>query len=127
MKILLTPEESEEIFYNSLCNGHGLAHSGLSLQTSATEYEKAKIRLIGGGSSPCLEDVWMEILRGGGRLALVDHEGEGLPSTITLKEVHERVQTTPINHLMDAINEQDDGITAEVIIQIVFFNDVIYG
>jgi len=127
MKIVLTPEESEEIFYNSLCNGHELAHYGLSLETSATAYEKAKIRLIGGGSSPCLEDVWMEILRGGGTLTLVDHENGELPSTITLKEVHERVQTAPVNHLMDAINEQDDGITAEVILQQVFYKDVIFG
>jgi hypothetical protein len=37
------------------------------------------------------------------------------------------VSNTPIKHLMDAINENGDAITADVIIQTVFLNDVIYG
>jgi hypothetical protein len=127
MKIVLTPEESEEIFHNSLCNGHGLANCGLSIETSEEDYTKAKLRLVGGGTSRCIEDVWMEILRGGGKLTLVDEESGEDPAHITLKEVHERVQTAPINHLMDAINEEDDGTTAEVILQQVFYQDVIFG
>ena len=127
MKIQLTEEESENIFFNSLCNGHQIAHYGLQLDYDEKEYDKARKRLQKKGESPCLEDVWMEILRGGGSLTLVDEENGEEPQTITLKEVHERVQETPVRHLMDAINEQDDGDTADVILQTVFYQDVIFG
>jgi hypothetical protein len=94
---------------------------------SEKEYEKAKKRLQKKGEDTCLEDVWMEILRGGGTLTLIDEENGELPSDVTLKEVHERVQEAPVRHLLDAINEQDDGDTADVILQTVFYQDVIFG
>jgi hypothetical protein len=127
MKITLSHEESEEIFYNSLCNGHEIAYYGLSLETVEKQYTEAKKRLLEKGESPCLEDVWMEILRGGGKLTLIDSENGMEPSIIRLADVHERVQEAPVNHLMDAINEQDDGITADVILQTVFYKEVIFG
>jgi len=127
MKITLSHEESEEIFYNSLCNGHEIAYYGLSLETVEKQYTEAKKRLLEKGESPCLEDVWMEILRGGGKLTLIDSENGMEPAIIRLADVHERVQEAPVNHLMDAINEQDDGITADVILQTVFYKEVIFG
>jgi len=127
MKITLSPEESEEIFHNSLCNGHEIAYYGLSLETVEKQYTEAKKRLLEKGESPCLEDVWMEILRGGGKLTLIDSENGMEPSIIRLADVHERVQNTPINHLIDAINGCDDGITADVILQTVFYKDIIFG
>jgi hypothetical protein len=127
MKIQLTHEESEKIFHNSLCNGHQIAYYGLKLDYSEEEYEKAKQRLINRDESRCLEDVWMEMLRGGATLTLVDNESGEEPSTITLADVHERVQESPVRHLLDAINERDDGDTADVILQSVFYQDVIFG
>jgi hypothetical protein len=127
MKIQLNHEESENIFYNSLCNGHQIADYGLQLDYSEEEYNEARTRLEDKGESPCLEDVWMEMLRGGATLTLVDNENGEEPSTITLADVHERVQESPVRHLLDAINEQDDGNTADVILQSVFYQDVIFG
>ena len=127
MKIQLTEEESEKIFHNSLCNGHQIAHYGLQMDYSEEEYEEAKKRLQKKGEDDCLEDVWLEILKGGGTLTLVDEENGMDPSVITLKDVHERVQEAPVRHLLDAINEQDDGDTADVILQSVFYQDVIFG
>jgi hypothetical protein len=72
----------------------------------------------------------MEMLRMGYSLIMVDEEGDGdedSNSTITLKDVHERVSKAPVRHLMDMINENDDAETADVIIQQVFFNDIIFG
>jgi hypothetical protein len=94
---------------------------------SEKEYEKAKKRLQNKGEDSCLEDVWLEILRGGGTLTLVDEENGMDPSVITLKDVHERVQEAPVRHILDAINEQDDGDTADVILQSVFYQDVVFG
>jgi hypothetical protein len=127
MKVILEPKESEEIFYNSLCNGHGLAHCGLSIDMSDSDYNRAKKRLVKRGESICLEDVWMEVLRGGGKLTLVDEDGCEDPVSVTMPLVHERVQTAPIEHLMDAVNGHDDGTTAEAILQQVFYQDVIFG
>ena len=127
MTIKLTPEESETYFHNSLCNGHQIAMYGLHLDYDETEYKEARERLKAKGESPCLEDVWMEILRGGGVLTLIDDENGEEPSPIKLSDVHERVQNTPLRHMMDAINENDDGDTADVILQTVFYGDVIFG
>lgn len=127
MQVILEPRESEKIFYNSLCNGHGLAHCGLSIDVSDSDYNRAKKRLVKRGESICLEDVWMEVLRGGGKLTLVDQNECEDPVSITMPLVHERVQTAPIEHLMDALSGHDDGTTAEVILQQVFYQDVIFG
>lgn len=132
MEIKLTPQESEEYFYNALCNGLGYTTSGygLSLDCSDEEFEDAKTKL--GRESPgkfiCFEDVLLEMLRMGYTLTMVDEEGEGdNNSTITLKDVHDRVSNAPARHILDMINENDDGDTADVIIQQVFFNDIIFG
>ena len=126
MKIILTTEESENIFHNALCNGHQIAYYGLQLDYNEEGYDKAHQRLRDAGESACIEDVWMEMLRGGATLTLVDEENGEEPSTITLADVHTRVAETPVKHLLDAINEQDDGDTADVILQTVFYQDVIF-
>jgi hypothetical protein len=69
----------------------------------------------------------MEILRLGGKLVLVDEENGMGDKAITLKDVHTKVAKTPLRHLMDAINENDDGDTADCIIQTVFYGEVIFG
>ena len=131
MEIKLTPQESEEYFYNALCNGLGYMSSyGLSLDFSDDDYRDAKTKL--GRESPgiflAFEDVLMEMLRMGKTLTLLDDEGEGdNDATITLKDVHERVSNAPSRHLMDMINENDDADTADVIIQQVFFNEIVFG
>ena len=95
MEIKLTPQESEEYFYNALCNGLGYVSSyGISLDYSDEDYDNARKRLKVDRPDffACFEDVLMEMLRMGYTLTLVDEEGEGdNNSTITLKEVHERV------------------------------------
>lgn len=131
MKFQLTPEESESHFYDALCNGlQEMHYYGLELQYKYEDYESAKqsiIERLGSNITICYEDVLMEILKMGNSLSLADLEGGEDTRFITLKEVHDRVSNTPIKHLMDAINENGDAVTADVIIQTVFLNDVIYG
>jgi hypothetical protein len=125
MEIKLTPQESEEYFYNALCNGLGYVTSGygLSLDFSDDDFNEAKTKL--GKESPGIflsfEDVLMEMLRMGKTLTLLDDEGEGdNDATISLKEVHERMSNTPSRHIIDMMNENDDAETADVFIQQVF-------
>jgi len=125
MKITLTPQESEEYFLNAMCNGLGYVQDyGLGLDYEQKDYTEAKEKL----TNPCYEDVLMQILRDGNRLTMVDVEGEGdMTRSICLQDIHERVQNTPHEHLMDMVDENDDVVTADVILQTVFFSDIIFG
>lgn len=67
------------------------------------------------------------MLRDGGSLTMVYEQDEDNKHTITLSDVHERVAKTQINHLTDMIEGNDDAVTADVIIQTVFFTEIIYG
>lgn len=136
MEIKLTKEESEKYFHNALCNIGGLMRGyGLEFDYKGNDYKNAKRSLqnkMDEGTIPkeviCTEDIFMEILRIGKPLKFVDVEGQGeYTREILLKDVHDRVQKTPLGHLNDMINEQDDAITADVILQTVFFEDIIFG
>lgn len=127
MKIVLTPQESENLFFDAMCNVFGVGYHesyGLELDYNTEEYQSAKTKL----DNPCWEDILLQILKDGGKLTLVDLEGGGeYTKSITLKDVHEKVCKTPFNHLVDAINEEGDASTSDVILQTVFFNEVVFG
>ena len=132
MKILLTHEESESFFYDSLCNSLGYVESGYDLELTCKDedYNTAKSHLraqLGPDVTICYEDVLLQILKDGNTLTLTDHGYGSYTSTITLKDVHEKVATAPINHLLDMVNENGDACTGDVILQSVFFGDVIFG
>jgi hypothetical protein len=130
MKIILEKKEAEEIFFNAMCNGLGYVTSGydLELDFNDKEYQTAAAKLKAEGGSPCFEDVLMQVLRDGGSITLEDIGCEGeYTKSITLADVHERVALTPTSHLMDMINENDDACTADVVLQTVFFEDVVFG
>jgi hypothetical protein len=130
MTVKLTPTESETIFHNALCNGLGYVEGyGIELDFNKQDYARAATFLKQGATDTiCYEQVLMQILKDGKKLTMIDHECEGeYTRSITIKDVHKRVSQTPIRHLMDMINEDDDAETADVVIQSVFFKDVIFG
>ena len=129
MKLILEKQEAEEIFFNAMCNGLGYVTGyDLELDFDESEYKAAATKLKENGTSPCFEDVLMQILRDGGSITLEDIGCEGeYTKSITLADVHERVALTPTSHLMDMINENDDACTADVVLQTVFFEDVVFG
>lgn len=124
--IKLTNEESEQYFYNALCNGLSwmLNTSGLVFQYDADEYRKAKEKL----KEHCFEDVLMQILRDGGSFIFKDEESDGeMTRTISLKDIHEKVNNTPIKYLLEMKDEEDDANTADAIIQTVIYNEIVFG
>jgi hypothetical protein len=130
MTIKLTTQESEKYFHNALCNGLDYISSyGLSLDCSNSEYKAAAGKLkTSSTSTVCFEDVLMQILKDGKTITLIDEECDGeYTKSITMEDVHNRVQKTQLNHLMNMINENDDAETADVILQTVFFEDIIFG
>tara|TARA_R100000988_G_C3976804_1_gene154634 strand:- start:487 stop:921 length:435 start_codon:yes stop_codon:yes gene_type:complete len=144
MELKLSKKESEEYFYNALCNGLDwlCGMNDLSIHYSKAHYKQAREKLAqklqdGHGEGQwaiCFEDVLMQILRDGNPLTIIDLEasveGEkpsGYTRTIRIKHVHKRVGKTQLNHLLDMVNQQDDAITADVILQQVFFKEIIFG
>ena len=124
MKIVLTHEESEIYFHNALCNGLDyISGYGIDVNYDATAYKVARAKL----DSPCFEDVLLQLLKDGGTLTIVDNEGGMDEVEITINDVHERVQNTPFGHLLNMIEEDDDAETADVILQTVFYNEVVFG
>jgi len=131
MKILLTNEESETMFHNALCNGLSyISGYGLKLDYSKADYASAREELnkANPDTTICYEDVLLKMLQMGYKLTLVDKEGDGAyTSEIGINEVHERVQLAPARNIMNILDETDDADDADIIIQTVFFNEVIFG
>jgi hypothetical protein len=127
MKIILTKKESMDYFYNALCNGLDyISAYDLGIKYDVDEYVKAKRKLTLKLKTPCFEDILIEILKSGGSLSLYDFESEE-HNRIKSKDVYERVQKTQTYHLMNMINENDDAVTADVILQTVFLGEVYFG
>ena len=124
MKIQLTHQESESIFFDALCNGlNELCYYDLDVRYNEDDYREAREKL----ESPCFEDVLMQMLRDGKYIYLHDLNDEDEVHAINLDKVHENVEKAPLRHLMDAINEDGDATTADVILQTVFLGEVIFG
>jgi len=125
MIIKLTPQESEEYFYNALCNGLDyMGGYGLRMDYKDKHYVQAKSKL----TSPCFEDVLMQILRDGNTFGFEDIECDGEYSKqITLEDVHTKMINVDLERLMEMVNENDDAETADVIIQTIFYDEVIFG
>lgn len=129
MTIQLTPKESENYFHSALCNGLGyIGGHGLSLNCSDLEYRKAKKELKAKDLKfTCYEDVLLQILKDGGSLEIIDEEEGYYTSSITLKDVHERVSKTDSRFLIQMEQGNDDAVTADCILQTVFFGEAIFG
>jgi len=130
MKIVLTPQESEEIFFSALCNAYSTGYMngyGLELRWHDESYVRAKKRLKEKGESPCLEDILLEILRGGGHLTYFDVEGGEEPWPIDLQDIHDKVCNAPVRNILNFIEEQDDAEDADVILQTVFMGEIMFG
>jgi hypothetical protein len=130
MKIVLEKSEAEEYFYNALCNGIAyISGYGIIVDYDKKAYKDAKESLLAKQQYPCYEDVLMEILRMGGTLKTIDEENDDKEynKEITLEMVHERVAQTPFSHLVNMVDGNDDATTADVILQTVFFQEVIFG
>lgn len=133
MKIQLTIEESEEFFYNALCNAVGTGYMegyGLKLTADRSQYKDCRDHLarINPDAEICYEDVLMQILRDGGTLTMEDVEGEGAyTSTITLADVHTRIEKTPVHCLINMHEGNDDAMDSDAILQTVFFEEIVFG
>jgi len=125
MEIRFTEQEAQGIFLDALCNGlDSIAYYGLLLELDDENYAQAKKNCEVGSS---YEDVLLQILLDGNSLTIIDEEDEDNVNIITIQDVYDRISSTPFDHLSDMINGNDDATTADVILQTIFFNEIIYG
>jgi hypothetical protein len=123
-KLILSKVEAEEIFLNALCDGLDyISGHGIGICVNNDDYDKAKASLV----NPSYEDVLMQILKDGNKLTLIDYEGGDDSWSITLNDVHERMSNVPFDHLINMIQGNYDAITADVILQIIFLNELTFG
>ena len=122
----LEPDVSEDIFFDSLANGLSyMSGYGLELTWDENEYKKAKEKL---GNGTTFEDILMEILRDGGSITFEDIEYDGeYNSTITIKDVREKVKTAPYRNIINIVDENADADDYDAVLQTVFFGKVIFG
>jgi hypothetical protein len=115
------------MFFDSMCNVFGTGYFdgyGLELDYDENDYKESRNKL----TDPCFEDVLFQMLKDGKKLTLVDVECDGeYTRSITLEDVHNKVCKTPTRFLMDMINEEGDVETSDVILQTVFFDDIVFG
>lgn len=125
MQIILTHEESEEYFLSALCNGlnYSLSMWGWQLDYKETDYQECRNKL----DSPCLENVYMQMLRDKKPFTFCDAEGDEPSVSLTLELIHERMNHVPVKDISDMVNENDDAGTADTILQTILFDKIIYG
>jgi hypothetical protein len=127
MQIKLDPKEAQDIFHTSLCNIMGTGYFngyGLEFTWDDDVYKEARKKL----QSPCLEDVILQIIKDGGTLGVIDHECDGeYNAHIDLKVLEERMELVPAKNLLNIINEEDDADDADIVLQTLFYGDVIFG
>lgn len=127
MQVILTEKESEDIFYNSLCNGLSvISNWGFDISYSDKHYKEAKFHLIEEKGGLCYEDILMQLLKMGNSIEFIDIEQGTDSKTLTLKMIHENVSKAPIHNISNIINEYDDAEDADVILQFVIFGEVVY-
>lgn len=127
---MITNEQSLEFFHSALCNAEGTSYMesyGISLEYNEHDYNTAKENLKKENKSICTEDVLIQILKEGGNLVYKDNEGSEDDAIININDVYERVPKVPNDTLQEMINGNDDANTADIILQIVFYKEIIFG
>lgn len=135
MKIIveLTPQESEKIFYDILCNCINTGYTsgyGLQLDYDKRDYIKVRDKLNKEleYTTSSYEDVLMGILKCDGLLYMKDIEGDGLYNeNITLHKVHTKIQEAPVENIKNILDETGDVTDCDIILQHMLYDEIIFG
>jgi hypothetical protein len=128
MKIQLTQQEAEAVMYNALCDS-GIHMHGLEFTFDKDVYKASQETWIKANATrPCYEDILMQMLRDGHSIAIIDTEGDGeYDSVITMQDVYERMPLVHYSRLIQMLEEDYDADTTDVVLQTIFFGEVIFG
>ena len=130
VSIKLTEDFKKEILLNSLCNGLGqLQAYGLELIFNDDDYTEAKksyYKRNNQNSVACYEDILLEILTNGKQLSFIDEESEET-YFFKLDSALKNLDNLPPQWILQLVNEEDDAITADVVLQFCLFNEIVFG
>ena len=126
IKIILANKEEEmiPIIHTALCNGLAYIQGyGLSLVFSDDDAKMVTDKY----NCHCIEDVLINHLKMGSKLSFWDDEGEEEVGFNLDQAISNLQNPIASKYIGDMRNEDDDAITADCILQICLFNDIIYG
>ena len=130
MKIVINKEELRTVIENALFNGLAWVQGyGLSVTIQREQYDTALavIEAEGKLDTICYEDVLMQHLISGEALEFYDAEGEETVG-FTLEQAKVNLASEEgAEYVMDMLNENDDAITADSILQIAIYGEIIFG
>jgi hypothetical protein len=128
MEIKLNQAETEEVFFNCLCDNDLYIHD-LEIVSNSKAYNDARDNWIklNDRQFPTIEDVWMQILKDGGKLGLKDWSRSEQLAVVTLEELQERMSKAPSKNLMNVLEGNYDVTDTDVILQTIFYGEVIFG
>ena len=130
VSIKLTEDFKKEIIFNALCNGLGqLQCYGLNLLWSDEDYTEAKksyYQRTQRISGACYEDILMELLEMKKRVVFEDLE-TGEFFDLKLSDALTNLDNLPIWVIVQILEENDDGETADIVLQYCLFNEVVFG
>lgn len=127
MKIILDNEDVLKILLTCFSDGglEMLRYSGFTLEWDNNDYEVAKKAL----ENPCVEDVWVQMLREKRRLYVVDHQNGGAKTDLTLEKALENLsKPETAADVVLLLGEGDyDAVPCDRLLQHALFGDVVYG
>jgi hypothetical protein len=106
-----------------------IGFGSLELDYDPTDYGNARKKLSAKGDTPCWEDVLVEMLRQGKKLAWFDVEEEGLEERhwFTLDDLIDNFEDVNNYHLADLLAGGDDAVTHDSILQCLLLGEIVYG
>jgi hypothetical protein len=130
MKIILEVKEVLEMVHSALCNG-GLSElrmCDVELDISQQDYQEAKDAFLAqNDTSPCIEDVYVQILKNGKAIKFFDHN-EGEEKSFTLEGAIKALSTEDASDVVLTYkNEGDDAYTAVELLQHCLYGEVLFG
>jgi len=130
VSIKFTDDFKKEIIYNSLCNGLGqLQCYGLELLWNDEDYTEAKksyYKRIDKISGACYEDILMELITMEKKVVFEDTETEEF-FDFKLSNALMNLDNLPMWAIIQILEENDDAVTADVVLQYCLFNEIIFG
>lgn len=121
----ITEDKVLECLEIALCNWDYIASGfGLFLDYSDKDYNKAKKAF----KSDCLERTWINILKSGGTLSILDVDGSGDYSVdLTLELLKDNFKSAPLDLVALTLNGEGDADTDSQLIQYVLYKEVMFG
>ncbi len=127
MQIILDNEDVLKILHTCFSDGglYLLNGCGISLDWAEEDYKAARAAL----TDPCLEDVWIQMLRENRRLYVVDSENENAETDLTIAKALENFKNPKAaEDIILLLGDGDyDAIPCYRLIQYALYGDVVYG